>query len=167
MNRALSGIKAAARPNERGITLVETMVAAAVSLVLFGAVLASFIAQQRAFVAALYQMDSQGDENRVLAYISRDLRQASVVSITANGTNVALTLPVQAAPTLNINLGLPLLSLLGGSTTPPATTAIQYFYRRGIPSSAMSPEKTSDAQQLGDAISSIPDGQHGAGQRRI
>ncbi len=114
-----------------GFTLVEVMIASAVAVIMFGGMLVTLIAQQRGFIAALFQMDAQGDESRVMAYLSRDLRNATAVSISAQGTQVTLTVPTSSAPgTLNVNLGLPLLSLLTPSSSSPTTQTITY-YRQG------------------------------------
>lgn len=113
-----------------GFTLVELLCAGGLLAMVLSAALVTFIAVQRSLTASLYQVNAQGDQNRVFAYLRRDLRGASKVQITAQGTQVTLTEPTQAAPTLNINLGLPLLSLLGASTTPGTTNTIRY-YRQG------------------------------------
>jgi hypothetical protein len=78
----------------------------------------------------LYQVNAQGDQNRVFAYLRRDLRGAASVAVAAQGTQLTLTVPTQVATTFNLNLGLPLLSLLGPSQTPSATNTIRY-YRQG------------------------------------
>ncbi|MGB8355553.1 MAG: prepilin-type N-terminal cleavage/methylation domain-containing protein [Chthoniobacteraceae bacterium] len=118
--------------NHAGFTLVEMMVSSACAVILFGGMLVTMVAQQRGFIAALYQMDSQADESRVLAYLSRDLRNATSVQISAQGTQVTLTIPTStASPTLNLNLGLPLLSLLSPPTTSGTATETISYYRQG------------------------------------
>jgi hypothetical protein len=113
-----------------GMALVELICAAALTVVTVGAALVTFIGVQRSLTASLYQVNAQGDQNRVFAYLRRDLRGASNVQIAAQGSQVTITVPTQNAPTLNLNLGLPLLSLLGSSQTPGATNTIRY-YRQG------------------------------------
>jgi type II secretory pathway component PulJ len=113
-----------------GFTLMEVMLSVVIgAAVLFGVVI-TFSTLNRSFQAALYQMDSQGDESRVLAYLSRDLHQASSVQMSAGGTALTLSIPMASTPTLNVNLGLPLLSLLNSSSTSPAVSTVQY-YRQG------------------------------------
>lgn len=115
----------------QGIALVEVMTAAAVAVILFGGMLITLMEQQRTFISALYEMDAQGDESRVQAYLSRDLRQATSMQISTDGSEVTLAIPsTSAAFTLNSNLGLPLLSLLSTSSTGSATTTVSY-YREG------------------------------------
>ena len=119
--------------NRAGIaafTLVELLASAAMLSIILGGALVTFIGVQRSVTTSLYQVNAQADQNRVFAYIRRDLRGASNVQIAAQGTQVTITLPTQAAPTLNLNLGLPLLSLLGPSQTPNPTDTVRY-YRQG------------------------------------
>lgn len=113
-----------------GMALVELLCAAALTIAMIGAALVTLIGVQRSLTASLYQVNAQGDQNRVLAYMRRDLRGASNVQIAAQGTQVTITVPTQSAPTLNLNLGLPLLSLLGSTQTPGTTNTIRY-YRQG------------------------------------
>ncbi len=115
---------------EHAFTLLEVMLSASIGAVVLFGVIITFSTLNRSFQAALYQMDSQGDESRVLAYLSRDLHQASTVQVSAGGTALTLSIPTQSAPTLNLNLGLPLLALLNNSGTAPAVTTVQY-YRQG------------------------------------
>lgn len=114
----------------RAMSLVEVLCSTALMVVTIGGALVTFVAVQRTLVAAKYQMDAQADQNRVLSYMRRDLRGASAVQIGAQGTQITVTLPSQAAPTLNVNLGLALLSLLAPPQSAPAATTIRY-YRQG------------------------------------
>ena len=111
-------------------SLVELIAASAMASIILGAALVTFVAVQRSVATSLYQINAQSDQNRVFSYLRRDLRGASNVQIAAQGTQVTITVPTQSAPTLNLNLGLPLLSLLGPSQTPNATNTIRY-YRQG------------------------------------
>jgi type II secretory pathway component PulJ len=113
-----------------GMTLVELLCATSVCVIALGAAFITLITTQRSLNASLYQVDSQGDENRVFAYMRRDLRGASSVQIDAQGTQLTVTIPAQTAPTFNLNLGLSLLSLLTPTQNAPTNTTIQY-YRQG------------------------------------
>jgi type II secretory pathway component PulJ len=110
--------------------LVELLCATALVGFASAAALVTFVGVQRSLAASLYQINAQSDQNRVFAYLRRDLRGASNVQISAQGTQVTITSPTQQAPTLNLNLGLSLLSLLGPTQTPNATDTIRY-YRQG------------------------------------
>jgi len=113
-----------------GMTIVELLCAMSMSVIALGAAFVTLITVQRSLNASLYQVDAQGDQNRVFAYLRRDLRGASAVQIDAQGTQLTLTIPAQSTPTFNLNLGLSLLSIL----TPPQNASnnitIQY-YRQG------------------------------------
>jgi type II secretory pathway component PulJ len=113
-----------------GFTLVDLLCAAGLIAIAMGAALITFVGVQRSLTTSLYQVDAQNDQNRVFAYLRRDLRGASNVQLAAQGTQVTLTIPTQAAPTFNLNLGPSLLSLLGPSQTAGATNTIRY-YRQG------------------------------------
>lgn len=129
MRAEFSGMRRNRRATS-GLTMVDLLCACGLIAIAMGAALVTFVGVQRSLVTSLYQVNAQGDQNRVFAYMRRDLRGASNVQITAQGTQVTITEPTQAAPTLNLNLGLSLLSLLGPSTTPGATNTISY-YRQG------------------------------------
>jgi len=118
------------RGRKSAMTLVELMVSTTVSAIVFGSIMVTFVAQQRSFVAALYQMDAQQDESRVMGYLSKDLRNASAIQLQAGGTEATLTIPAQTSYTLNLNLGLPLLSLLAPPSNAANNTTIVY-YRQG------------------------------------
>lgn len=117
-------------PAMAGFTLVELLAASGMATIILGAAMVTFIGVQRSVTTSLYQINAQSDQNRVFSYLRKDLRGASKVQIAAQGTEVTITVPTQAAPTLNLNLGLSLLSLLGPPQTPNATNTIRY-YRQG------------------------------------
>ena len=168
--------------NQCGTSLVELMVAIAICSVVLGSILGTFIAQQRSLISAVYQMDAQSDESRVMSYLSKDLRNASSVQLQAGGTQATLTIPAPATmPTagvityhFNLNLGLPLLSLLfppsnGSSSTPPSTsnvTTIQY-YRQGTSDPARGQWCRHAAQQFGHTVHDYPKRRACANQSRF
>ncbi|MEP6669650.1 MAG: hypothetical protein ABJF10_10885 [Chthoniobacter sp.] len=118
-------------PATRGTTLVELLCAMGMMVIAVGAALVTFIGIQRSLATSLYQVNAQSDQNRVFAYLRRDLRGASAVQITAQGTEVTVTQSTQSAPTLNLNLGLPLLSLLGAPSSATTTANTVRYYRQG------------------------------------
>ncbi len=118
------------RAARSGFTILEMVLAAAVVTVILGSIVTTFSALQGSFLASEYQIDAQADESRVLAYISRDIRQASTVQVSADNASLTLSVPSTSTPTLNLNLGPALLSLLGVSGSAPGSTTIQY-YRQG------------------------------------
>jgi len=114
-----------------GFSLMEVMIAGTLFSLTLGTILWSSIGMQHSFQGALYQMDAQSDGSRVLAYISRDLRNSTSVQLNAGGTDVTLTIPLQSSPTLNLNLGLPLLSLLSPPSGSGSSTTTVRYYRQG------------------------------------
>lgn len=112
------------------MALVELLVSSAIAVMVLGGTMVTFSVVQRSFLASLYQMNSQGDQNRVVSYLRRDLRGASSVQFAAQGTQLTVSVPAPAAPTMNLNLGAALLSLLTPSPSVPGTTTIRY-YRQG------------------------------------
>lgn len=120
-------MKPGARPRAAAaFTLVELMVGMAISAVILGGLSTSFIALQRSFEAANYQMTAQNDQLRILDYISRDLRMASSVTILNSGAKLSLALPDGAGAGLNLNLGPLLAPLLVSSAPAPPITCAYY-----------------------------------------
>src|SRR4051812_48926208 len=87
-------------PNEGqcGATFVEMLIASAISIVISGAALASFITVQKAIKASEAYSKAKTDEIRLTDYMARDLRRcltvtASEVGADGNGTILQLTIP--------------------------------------------------------------------------
>ena len=123
-------ISRGSRPNIGGMALVELLCASAIAVVILAGAVVTFSAVQRSLLAALYQMNAQNDQNRVLCYLRRDLRGATAVQIAAQGTELSLKQPAPSAASMNLNLGAALLSLLTPPQDAPASTTIRY-YRQG------------------------------------
>jgi Tfp pilus assembly protein PilW len=114
----------------RGIALVELLCASSLAVLVLGATMVTFSGVHRSFLASLHQVNAQADQNRVFAYLRRDLRGASAVQIAAQGTQITMSIPAQNVSTMNFNLGSSLLSLLSPPQNAPASTTIRY-YRQG------------------------------------
>ena len=71
-----------------GFTLLELLVALAISIVVLTQILVATFALERSFEAADYRMNAQNDQLRALDYLSRDLHMASAVSVQNGGTSV-------------------------------------------------------------------------------
>jgi Tfp pilus assembly protein PilW len=65
----------------QAFTLVEVMVSMAVSIALLGSLIETSIVLQRSFTEADNASSAVNDEERVLDYISRDLREAYTVTV--------------------------------------------------------------------------------------
>ena len=119
---------------QAGFTLVEVMVGLVIGSVALAGMAVSMVSLQRSFSAADYQMTAQNDQLRVLGYLSRDVRTASVVTIQNGGTSVSLTMPPANPSLLNLNLGPTLTSLqpvcvsLVGQTN---ATTVSYYLEGG------------------------------------
>jgi type II secretory pathway component PulJ len=114
----------------RGATLVDLLCASALGVVVLAGTMMTFAAVQRSFTASLYQINSLNDQSRVFSYLRRDVRGASSVQISAQGTQLTLAVPAPDTSTLNLNLGASLLSLLAPTQSAASTTTIRY-YRQG------------------------------------
>ena len=89
-------------PRRTGFSLIELLVAVAIGAMIMGWGMLAFLALQRSFEAANYQMTAQNDQLRVLDYLSRDVRTASVVTVLNNGGKITATLPTSASSTLSL-----------------------------------------------------------------
>jgi len=76
-----------------GLTLVETMFAVAITVVLCAAFLNSSITLQRSFSAAESYSDATNNQQRIMDYISRDIRRASSVPSPGTSGTLQLTIP--------------------------------------------------------------------------
>lgn len=113
-----------------GASLVETLIAAAVSSAILGCLLGGTIALQRGFEAANFHATAQNEQLRVLDYIGRDARSASNVTIQNDGARIDLAVPSGESGSLALHLELPILgSLQLGSTAAPSKSVS--YYREG------------------------------------
>jgi Tfp pilus assembly protein PilW len=80
-----------------GFTLVEALIGAVVTSIVLAALIAGGIALLRSFTATKDYSTARTDQLRVLDYISRDVRRALTVSVTANPARLTLTVPDQYA----------------------------------------------------------------------
>lgn len=78
-------------PNQRGVTLLETLMAMACGSMILASVLAAGTALQRSFMAVEGYSIAEGDQLRVSDYIARDCRRSTAASVTNN--ILSLTLP--------------------------------------------------------------------------
>lgn len=113
------------------MTLVELMVAVALGSMLMGWVGLAFMALQRSFEAANYQMTAQNDQLRVLDYISRDLRTAATVTVSSGNGKVTVTLPTDNTSTLGLKLGPLLDPLLSTAASAVPMTTVAYYVEGG------------------------------------
>ena len=77
----------------RAATLVETLVALAVSAYMFGCILAATVALNRIFVGAMEYSSGVTDQQRAMDYIARDLRRAYTVTVSQSNQTLTVTVP--------------------------------------------------------------------------
>jgi Tfp pilus assembly protein PilW len=78
-------------------TLIEALIGALISGLLLAALAAGSIALIKSYNASEDYSNAQTDQLRVLDYISRDVRRALTVAVTANPPKLTLTVPDQYA----------------------------------------------------------------------
>jgi hypothetical protein len=74
-------------------TMVEVMIAAALSAGLLVAILAGSVALQRSFKATNDYSIARGNQQRVMDYITRDIRGAHTVTVSADNQTLSVTIP--------------------------------------------------------------------------
>jgi Tfp pilus assembly protein PilV len=81
------------RAAESGATLVEVVIASAITVTLAGILAVGLITVQRTFAASEHHANSQTAQIRIVDYIARDLRRALTVTARAGGNGIDLTIP--------------------------------------------------------------------------
>jgi hypothetical protein len=77
--------------SQAGLTLLETITAAAITIVILGSVAAATAALQRSFLGNRAYMKGSADSSRVVDYLCRDLRNATGVSRVNAGVPTKIT----------------------------------------------------------------------------
>jgi prepilin-type N-terminal cleavage/methylation domain-containing protein len=101
-------------PNNRGFTLVETMVAAAVVAIILVSIITGGVSLQKIFAGSDASMKANADQTRILDYIARDLRQALTVAVSNGGQTLTLTVPPYLDPNTDVPV-IPSVKPGGGS----------------------------------------------------
>jgi hypothetical protein len=81
-------------PKSSGFTLLETLTAVAITMVILGSVTASTIALQRSFLGNRAYTKSINDSQRVADYIARDLRSAMAISRRTNNVSTPFKISI-------------------------------------------------------------------------
>lgn len=90
-----------------GTTLVEVLVASAVSSVIFASIVGGAVVARRGMEAADFHVTAQTEQLRIFDYIGRDLRAASAVAVVNGGARLDLGVPSNAPGSLAMHLELP------------------------------------------------------------
>ncbi len=117
--------------NLAGFTLMEGMVAAVITIAVFGMLMTGAVALQRSYMAADFQASAQNEQLRVCDYLSRDLQSASGVTISEDSRIIDVTLPEVNPSLLSTNLNIPILGPLLQGQASAATRQVRYTYASG------------------------------------
>jgi prepilin-type N-terminal cleavage/methylation domain-containing protein len=123
------------RGDRRGFTLLEVVIATAVTSMMFAALLSTSVSLQRSFVASDKYSSAKSDQVRAIDYIVRDLRGALTITLAGNSQSLSVTLPdYNASYDSNGNpSGAPVAPTLNGSTVdygdPAKPITVSYFVR--------------------------------------
>ena len=111
-----------------GMTLTETMVSCAVSVVVLGVLVFGLMSFQRSFLASAHHASSQAAQLRLLDYVAMDLRRAlSVTSRADGGVDVDIPDYYQSAGSLTPRTP----QLVNGRVTYGTVPQRVSYYRRG------------------------------------
>ncbi len=114
-----------------GFTLVESVVAAAVGTIILAGLALGAVALSRSSKAVENFSDATISQSRILDYLSRDVRRALTVAVTANPTKLTVTVPDQyatAAPQRTFKV--PTVSLTN-ATYGNAPLTVSYYISEG------------------------------------
>jgi type II secretory pathway component PulJ len=124
-------------PVRGGFTLVETMVAAGVFMVVSAAILTGVVSLQRNFSNSSDYAENHATQLRISDYLSRDLRQALSFAQTGTGNALVMTMTVPnyydstgtpRSPVVNTDATV---SYQDASVSPPKKTSTIRYYIQG------------------------------------
>jgi type II secretory pathway component PulJ len=141
-------MKTNSNQHRAGFTLMEGLLAAAITSALFGMLMTGAVALQRTYLAADFQASAQNEQLRVCDYLARDLQSASSVSITGGGSSIDVTLPDPNQNVLSTNLNIPILGQLLQNQTPSTPHQVHYTYSSGELARVDGTDNTRIAQRL-------------------
>lgn len=81
-----------------GFTLVEVLIAAGITSTIALGLLTASVTIQRSFSATTFHATAQGDQLRVIDFLTRDLRRASAAVATNQGRKLTLSMPDDIDP---------------------------------------------------------------------
>jgi len=79
--------------NQSGFTLAEIMMAMAIAVVIFAAIITASLAMQKSFNAVDHYFATHVQQVRIIDYLNRDVKRALIVTTSANQQTVTLTIP--------------------------------------------------------------------------
>src|SRR5438309_689700 len=78
---------------QSGFTLAEIMMAMAIAVVIFAAIITASIAMQKSFNAVDHFFATHIQQVRIIDYLNRDVKRALICTVSANQQTVTLTIP--------------------------------------------------------------------------
>ena len=78
---------------QSGFTLAEIMMAMAIAVVIFAAIITASIAMQKSFNAVDHFFATHIQQVRIIDYLNRDVKRALICTVSANLQTVTLTIP--------------------------------------------------------------------------
>jgi len=79
--------------HQSGFTLAEIMMAMAIAVVIFAAIITASLAMQKSFKAVDHFFATHVQQVRIIDYLNRDVKRALIVTTSANQQTVTLTIP--------------------------------------------------------------------------
>jgi prepilin-type N-terminal cleavage/methylation domain-containing protein len=79
--------------HQSGFTLAEIMMAMAIAVVIFAAIITASIAMQKSFNAVDHYFATHIQQVRIIDYLNRDVKRALICTVSANQQTVTLTIP--------------------------------------------------------------------------
>jgi len=79
--------------HQSGFTLAEIMMAMAIAVVIFAAIITASLAMQKSFNAVDHYFATHVQQVRIIDYLNRDVKRALIVTTSANQQTVTLTIP--------------------------------------------------------------------------
>src|SRR5207302_10654292 len=79
--------------HQSGFTLAEIMMAMAIAVVIFAAIITASVAMQKSFNAVDHYFATHIQQVRIIDYLNRDVKRALSVTTSANQQTVTLTIP--------------------------------------------------------------------------
>jgi prepilin-type N-terminal cleavage/methylation domain-containing protein len=79
--------------HQSGFTLAEIMMAMAIAVVIFAAIITASVAMQKSFNAVDHYFTTHIQQVRIIDYLNRDVKRALIVTTSVNHQTVTLTIP--------------------------------------------------------------------------
>ena len=89
--------------HQSGFTLAEMMIAMAIAVVIFAAIITASLAMQKSFNAVDHYFATHVQQVRIIDYLNRDVKRALICTTSADQQTVTLTIPNYTIESNNAN----------------------------------------------------------------